>query len=53
MIDWLVFLIPSVVGVLYAITGVCFIIKGDLPWATVWLAYAIANFAMVMIGSSK
>lgn len=40
----------TVVGlamVLYAMVGVSYAMKGDLPWALVWLSYATANVGLI------
>ena len=50
MLDFFIALIPSVVGVLYASVGVAYIIKGDYPWAIVWVSYALANLGLVLAG---
>lgn len=33
--------------VLYFITGATFAAKGNLPWALVWFAYAVANVGLI------
>lgn len=33
--------------VLYATVGVSYAMKGDLPWALVWLSYATANVGLI------
>ena len=51
MLDFLIALIPSIVGVLYAIVSICYVCKGDWAWATVWGAYALANLGLVLAGA--
>lgn len=47
MLDIAVFLIPTFVGAMYIATGLAYVAKGDGAWATVWLAYGVANFGLV------
>jgi hypothetical protein len=37
----------SVVFVIYFSTGVGYAIKGNWPWAIVWVSYAMANVGMI------
>lgn len=50
IIDSLIIMMPSIVGALYFVVGVCYIAKKDYAWATVWLAYALANIGLILIG---
>lgn len=34
--------------VLYFITGTSFALKGNLPWALTWYAYAFANVGLIL-----
>jgi hypothetical protein len=45
--------IVAIVMVLYAIVGVSYAIKGDFPWALVWLSYAMANVGLMWAASAK
>ena len=49
MLDLLIALVPSIVGVLYAVVAVCYICKGEFAWATVWGSYALANVGLIML----
>jgi|TARA_Y100000401_G_scaffold35785_1_gene26805 hypothetical protein len=53
LIDSLIITMPSIVAVLYSIAGVCYLVKKDYAWATVWLAYALANVGLILIGLRK
>lgn len=33
--------------ILYVIAAVSFLFKGNLPWALVWGAYAVANLGLI------
>jgi len=45
--------VPVAVTFLYAITGLAYLIRGDLAWAMVWLSYSSANFGLIVIGLRK
>ena len=49
-LDTLIFMMPSAVGALYFIVGLCYIARKDYAWALVWIAYALANVGLVLIG---
>ena len=53
MLDFLIALVPSIVGVLYAVVAACYIVKGEYAWATVWAAYALANVGLILVGLGK
>ena len=44
----IVTVLPAIVGVIYAITSVAWIIKGDYRWAAVWGGYAVAQIGLVL-----
>jgi hypothetical protein len=46
-------IIVAVVMVLYAIVGISYALKGDFPWALVWLSYAMANVGLMWAASSN
>jgi hypothetical protein len=52
-IDSLIVMMPSIVAALYSIVGVCYVFKKDYAWATIWLAYAMANIGLILIGLRK
>lgn len=49
-LDNLIHVLPSVVGILYAIVGLCYLYKRDYAWAMVWISYALANVGLVLVG---
>lgn len=49
-IDWMIRTLPAITAVLYAAVGVGYLLKKDFAWATVWLAYAVANVGLVLAG---
>jgi hypothetical protein len=53
ILDTLISLMPAIVSVLYAIAAIAYIVKKDYTWATVWASYAMANFALILIGLRK
>lgn len=38
--------------VLYAMVGVSYAVKGELPWALVWFSYASANIGLIWAAKS-
>ena len=44
----LVHLMPAITTVLYGLTSLCYLIKGDHPWALVWGCYALANVGLIL-----
>jgi len=44
-------LLPVMVFFLYAIVGMCYILKKDYAWALVWMSYALANIGLVLVGT--
>ncbi len=53
IIDCLIFMMPFIVAVLYSVVGACYMLKKDYAWATLWLSYALANIALILIGLKK
>ena len=53
IVDFLIVMMPSVVGALYSVVGICYIIKKDYAWAMIWLAYATANIGLILVGLRK
>jgi hypothetical protein len=49
-LDFFITAIPSMVFGLYFLTGLCYTMKGDFPWALVWFSYALANLGLIIIG---
>jgi hypothetical protein len=33
--------------VLYAVVGISYALKGNIPWALVWMSYATANAGLI------
>jgi|TARA_R100000664_G_C2650844_1_gene71551 hypothetical protein len=42
--------LPMIVFFLYAIVGICYILKKDYAWALVWISYALANVGLIWVG---
>ena len=40
-------IVVGIAMVLYAMVGVSYTIKGDMPWALVWFSYAMANVGLI------
>ena len=53
MIDFLVKILPAIVGLLYLIVGICYIAKRDFAWAMVWISYALANIGLILVGMKE
>ena len=45
-LDLITKFIPLLTGILYGIVGIAYLFKKDYAWATVWCAYALANFGL-------
>ena len=41
---------PSIVGGMYFLVSVCYLLKQDYAWFLVWISYALANVGLVLIG---
>ena len=44
--------VVSVVTILYGIVGISYALKGNLPWALVWISYSMANIGLIWAASS-
>ncbi len=53
ILDVLIFVMPSIVGVLYFTVAACYALKKDWAWALVWFSYALANVGLILIGLRK
>lgn len=49
--DLITILLPSIVGVLYFITGCAYLYKKDYAWGCVWFGYAFSQCALVICGN--
>lgn len=49
-LDSLIAIVPALVGVLYSVVALSYIIKGDYPWGLVWGSYALANVGLILVG---
>lgn len=45
-------IVVGIAMVLYAMVGVSYTIKGDMPWALVWFSYATANVGLIWAAKS-
>lgn len=45
-------IVVGIAMVLYAMVGVSYMIKGDMPWALVWFSYAMANVGLIWAAKS-
>jgi hypothetical protein len=50
-LDYIISILPAIVAFMYITVGFCYIFKKDHAWALVWLSYAVANLALIMIGN--
>jgi mannose/fructose/N-acetylgalactosamine-specific phosphotransferase system component IID len=41
-------IIVGIVAVLYASVGVSYALKGNAPWAIIWLSYSSANIGLII-----
>ena len=46
-------IMPGVVAVLYFVTGVAFLVRRDVPWAIVWMAYSLANVGLILAEAGR
>lgn len=47
--DLITVLLPSIVGILYFITGCAYLYKKDLPFAFLWWGYSISQICIILI----
>lgn len=40
-------IVVGIAAVLYFTVGVSYLLKGNYPWAIVWVAYSAANFGLI------
>jgi hypothetical protein len=40
-------IVICIAAVLYFSVGVSYFLKGNYPWAIIWVAYSVANFGLV------
>jgi hypothetical protein len=45
--------LPGSVAVVYALTGIYYLIKKNYPWSIVWMSYAMANIGLVLASIKK
>ena len=45
MTTWL----PAIVGVIYGVTAISWLISGDLRWFLVWSGYSVAQIGLVLL----
>ena len=43
--------VPLVAGVMYALVAFAYFMKRDYGWGVVWISYATANFALMVVGN--
>jgi len=48
MMSTLLNVMPAIVGVLYALTGLGYLWQRQYGWGIVWLSYAMANVGLIM-----
>lgn len=41
--------LPLIVAILYGVTGLLYLRKGNVPACGVWISYAVANVFLVMM----
>lgn len=49
--DLITVLLPSIVGILYFITGCAYLYKKEWAWACVWLGYSFSQIGLVLAGN--
>jgi hypothetical protein len=37
----------------YVIVGIAYILKGNYPWALIWMSYGTANIGLIWAASSQ
>ena len=52
-IDNIISIMPSIVAILYAAVGLCYLLKKDFSWSLVWFSYAMANVGLILVGMRK
>jgi len=43
--------VPLVAGIMYTVVGVAYFAKKDYGWGVIWVSYATANFALMVVGN--
>ena len=43
--------VPLVAGVMYAVVAAAYFAKKDYGWGVIWVSYATANFALMVVGN--
>ena len=49
--DYITLILPSIVGVLYFITGCAYLYKKEYAWAIIWLGYSFSQVGLVLAGN--
>lgn len=44
---------PGSIAVVYAATGIYYLLKKNFPWAMIWMSYAMANIGLVLAAIKK
>jgi len=53
MLSVLLNVMPAIVGVLYALTGLGYLWQRQYGWAIVWLSYGLANVGLIMAAQNN
>jgi hypothetical protein len=48
ILDFITVSIPAIVAVLYFITAVSHLLKGEYGWAMAWACYGLANVGLII-----
>ena len=43
--------VPLVAGVMYTVVAAAYFAKKDYGWGVIWVSYATANFALMVVGN--
>ena len=43
--------VPLLAGIMYTVVAAAYFMKKDIGWGVIWLSYATANFALMVVGN--
>tara|TARA_Y100001938_G_C8085748_1_gene431895 strand:- start:2453 stop:2614 length:162 start_codon:yes stop_codon:yes gene_type:complete len=43
--------VPLLAGIMYTVVAAAYFMKKDIGWGVIWVSYATANFALMVVGN--
>jgi hypothetical protein len=50
--DYITLLLPSIVGILYFITGCAYLYKKEWAWSVIFLGYSLSQIGIIIAGNN-